>query len=186
MPGVPTMNRRRAMRLAILVLIAVVSLGGRAAAQDAAAATLKAAFLFNFARFAQWPADAVPSGAALVLCVLGDDQVATTLEGVTKGRPIDSHELVVKRVNADSMVKNCQMVYLSGLGAKQSATLTQSLIDTSALTVSDLPGFAQTGGIINFVVEDGRLRFVINAEAAARARLRLSSKLLSLATIVKD
>ena len=183
---VPTTSRRRVLAVVMLVPIALLALGGRAAGEDAAAAALKAAFLFNFVKFAQWPADAVPSGAGLVLCVLGDDQVATTLEGMTKGRPIDSHELVVKRVTVDSAVKNCQMIYLSGLAAKQSAALTQSLHDTPALTVSDLPGFAHAGGIINFVVEDGKLRFVINADAAARAHLRLSSKLLSLASLVKD
>jgi hypothetical protein len=80
----------------------------------------------------------------------------------------------------------CHLLYISGAVAKQSTALLKSLSTTPTLTVSDLADFAQSGGIVNFIVEDDRMRFVINTDAVDRARLRLSSKLLSLATIVKD
>jgi hypothetical protein len=127
----------------------------------------------------------VASHAPLVLCV-GDNQVATHLTTVIKGQSVGTHELIVRRISADSGLRQCHLVYLSGVDAAQSRALLQSLNETPALTVSDLPGFAQLGGIVALVVDDEKVRFVINVDAALRARVSLSSKLLSLASIVRD
>ena len=178
-------NRRRRHCVATLALILVASLVGRAATLSVSAPALKAAFLFNFVKFAEWPVDAVSSGAPLILCV-SDDQVATHLNAVIKGHPVGTHELIVKRISAESGLRQCHLVYLSGVDAAQSKVALQSLNESPALTVSDLPGFAQLGGIVALVVDDEKLRFVINVDAASRARLSLSSKLLSLASIVRD
>jgi hypothetical protein len=181
----PTRAWRRARWMAMLALAVVVTPPSRGAAQGVSQPALKAAFLLNFVKFAQWPGDVLPSGAPLVLCVLGDDDVATALDAVTKEHPVDSHALVVKRVSADG-VRPCHLLYISGADAKESIALVRSLNSTPALTVSDISGFAQSGGIINFIVEDGRLRFVVNTDAADRARVRPSSRLLGLAKIVND
>jgi hypothetical protein len=169
----------------ILALAMLVSPAGWGAAQGVSTPALKAAFLFNFVKFTQWPADIMPPGVPLVLCVLGDRQVEAALEEVIKGHPVDSHDLIVKRVSADG-IRSCHLLHISGADGKESIALVQSLNNMPVLTVSDLSGFAQSGGIINFTVEDSRMGFVVNTDAADRAHLRLSSKLLSLAKIVKD
>jgi hypothetical protein len=170
----------------MLALAALAPLAGGAAAQGVSTPALKAAFLLNFVKFTEWPEDVARSTASLKLCIVGDAQVAKSLEDLIKGRPIDAHDLTVERVGADGAIRACHLVYISGMGAKESFALVQSLHATPTLTVSDRSGFAQSGGMLNFVVENDRMRFVINVEAAHRAGLRLSSKLLSLADIVKD
>jgi hypothetical protein len=145
--------------------------------------TLKAAFLYNFAKFAEWPADA-PSGP-LTLCVLGDAAVADALEETVKGHRIDDRDLVVSRVKAGRL-QTCHLLYLAGLDAKRSAQAFDELKNAPVLTVGDHDQFAQRGGIAAFIVDGGKMRFAINVEAAQRARLRVSSRLLSLARVVKD
>jgi len=159
---------------------------GHAAAQGVSTPSLKAAFLLNFVKFTQWPDDLLPARAPLSLCVLGDNDVARSLEELIKGQSVDGHDFSVKRISADGATRACHLVYISRIGAKESMALVQSLQNAPALTVSDRSGFAQSGGILNFIFENDRMRFAINIEAAHRAGLRLSSKLLSLADIVKD
>jgi hypothetical protein len=160
--------------------------GGRALAQDASPAMLKAAFLFNFVRFAEWPGDAARPGAPIVLCVVGDADVAAALESIVRKGRDNGPARVVMQVDRDGAVEGCHLLYVSGGDAERARTLAQSLHGAPTLTVSDLPNFARAAGVINFFVEDEKMRFVINTDAADRSRLRFSSKLLSLAKIVRD
>jgi hypothetical protein len=157
---------------------------GRAVAEGVSTPALKAAFLFNFVKFTEWP-DGV-SGAPMLFCVLGDDQVEASLEQTVKNSPSSGRDDKVKRVHADSPVQDCHLLYISSTAAKESVALLKALGTLPTLTVSDLPDFAKSAGILNFIVEDQKMRFVINTDAADRARLRISSKLLGLAKIVKD
>jgi hypothetical protein len=164
------------MRWAVPFALAVfMCSSGQLLAQRVSAPALKAAFLLNFVKFAQWPGDAVRPGASISLCVLGDEQVAASLEGTVKGHPVDGHDPIVKRVRPDDAVRDCHLLYVSRLGTNQWTTLVQSLNNAPALTISDLSGFAEAGGIANLIVEDQKIRFAINVDAADRARLRLSS-----------
>jgi len=153
-------------------------------AQTASAPALKAAFVYNFATFAEWPADATPPGP-LTICVLGDEVIAGALEGTVKGRAIGGRAVVVSRVKADALLA-CHVLYLTGFDAKRSQEIIDGLRNAPVLTVSDQHRFAEAGGIAGMFVQDGKMRFAINVEAAQRARVHLSSRLLSLATIVKD
>ena len=153
-------------------------------AQTASAPALKAAFVYNFATFAEWPADATPPGP-LTICVLGDEVIAGALEGTVKGRAIGGRAVVVSRVKSDALLA-CHVLYLTGFDAKRSQEIIDGLRNAPVLTVSDQHRFAEAGGIAGMFVQDGKMRFAINVEAAQRARLHLSSRLLSLATIVKD
>lgn len=150
------------------------------------ASALKAAFLYNFANFAEWPAEALAPGQRLSLCVVGDNAVADALEQVIKGRTVDKHELTVEVIKADGPVLACHLLYISGLDAKRSAQLLDALNGTSVFTVGDGDQFAEAGGVAQLILENGRMRFVVNMGAAHRAHLKISSKLLSLATIIKD
>jgi hypothetical protein len=153
-------------------------------AQSASEPALKAAFLYNFARFAEWPADAAPAGA-LTICVTGDAAVADALDGTVKGRTIDGREVGVSRVKPDGF-RACHVLYVTGVDEKRARQILDDLKDAPVLTVSDGEAFARNGGVAGLFVEQGKMRFAINVWAAQHVRLRISSRLLSLAKIVKD
>ena len=180
-----THGRPRRLRDGATLAIALL-LAARAHTQTATAPELKAAFLYNFAKFVEWPSDAMPAGTPFVVCVLGDGAVADALEETVKGRTIEGHSLTTRRVKVDGLLRACHVLYVSGMDAKRSRDLLESLGDSAVFTASDLDRFAELGGVVNFFVENGKMRFAVNIESAQRARLQVSSKLLGLAKIVKD
>jgi hypothetical protein len=148
---------------------------------------LKATFLYNFAKFTEWPTDVLAPGQRLLLCVVGDADVAAALEQSIKGRMLDGHTLEGQVVTLDALPTSpCHVLYISSSDLKRSAARLAALRTVPTLTVSDGDKFAEHGGIAQLVPEGDHMRFTINLMAAARARLRLSSKLLSLAVLVKD
>jgi hypothetical protein len=151
------------------------------------ASVLKAAFLYNFANFTEWPVDVLAPGQQLSLCVIGDNAVADALEHTIKGRGVDNHELIVKVIKAaDGPLLSCHLLYVSGFDLKRTDQLLFALSGTSIFTVSDDDRFAEIGGVAQLVLENERMRFTVNVGAARRAHLKISSKLLSLAKIIKD
>jgi hypothetical protein len=165
---------------AVALLLAVASL---AAGQSVSAPALTAGFLYNFAKFAEWP-DSAPAGA-VTLCVLGDTAVAEALDVIVRGRTIDGREIAVVHAKADAL-RACHVLYVSGLDQRRSQQIVDELRTAPVMTVSDRDRFAESGGIAGFYVEAGKMRFTINLDAALRARLRISSRLLNLAKLVKD
>jgi hypothetical protein len=170
------------------VVIAIFAFvwSGSVAAQGVSGTALKAAFLYNFAKFAEWPADILAPGQRLSLCVLGDNAIADALEQTIKGHTIESHELTVQVVSADWPIRSCHVLYVGGLDAKGAIQLIEALKGAPVFTVSDVDKFAELGGVAQLILENDKVRFAINVASAQRARLVLSSKLLSLAKIVKD
>jgi len=169
--------------LAALLLLWSAPLG----AQSVTAPALKAAFVLNFANFTEWPVDFLAQGQPLSLCVVGDTAVADALLQSAKGRSVDSHALTVSVLkSADSLILLCHLLYVGGSDAKRSDGLLFALSGTSVFTIGDGARFAETGGIAQLILENGRIRFAVNVGAAHRARLKISSKLLNLATIIKD
>jgi uncharacterized protein DUF4154 len=167
--------------------LALCWLAPPAAAQTATAPALKAAYLYNFAKFTAWPGAALGPSEPLVLCVLNDRDVSDMLVGLTKDRVIDGHALIVRTTKLDSpALHECRLLFVAGLDGVRSAALIDAVAGKPILTVSDLDSFAQFGGVAGFFVEGGTLRFAINLDAAQRNGLQLSSKLLGLARIVKD
>jgi hypothetical protein len=159
-------------------------LGGYPAAQTAAAPVLKAAFLYNFAKFTEWPADVLPTNGPLSICAT-DEAVVKALVQTTAGRTIDGHVVEIQLLPVDSpKLRTCHVLYAADLDRDRAVRLMESLQGASILTVSDLDQFVRLGGVAEFFVEDGRMRFAIGVESARRARLQLSSKLLSLAKII--
>jgi hypothetical protein len=157
-----------------------------AAAQTPTAPTLKAAFLYNFAKFTEWPTDALAVGQKLMLCVMGDASVADALDRTIEGRHLEGHPLTVRIVGMDDPIGSCHLLYASGLDKRRSKQLFQALTGPAVFTVSDGDDFAESGGVAQLILEGDRMRFAVNITAARRARLTLSSKLLRLATIIKD
>ena len=179
----PTRLRRR--HLAVVVVLALFA-PDRVSAQTATAAAVTSAFLYNFAKFTQWPPDTLAPGQRIALCVIGDSAVAEALEQTIKGHTIESHELTVEVVTPDSLLRSCHLLYVSGLDDKRSTQLIQTLKSAPVFTASDGSLFAERGGIAQLILDHGRMRFAINVGAAQQARLQISSKLLSLAQIVRE
>lgn len=165
--------------------LALASFAAPARAESASSA-LKAAFVYNFAKFTEWPADSLAASAPIVICVFGDAGVADRLVELTAGQAIGAHPMVVRQPRVDGALEDCKVVYVSGLDGKRLSTLVAALSRSTVLTIGDADGFAQRGGIVGLFVDAGRIRFMINLDSARRSRLQLSSKLLTLGTIVKD
>jgi hypothetical protein len=168
------------LRLALplfLLLLAVPALLG---AQSAAEYDVKAAFLYNFAKFVDWPPEAFPDPNSLKVCVLGDDPFGGSLQTVS-GEQVGSRKLTVMR--ADSLAKpaGCQILFISRSEREHVSQILAAVKGSPVLTVGDTKGFADDGVIINFVLEGSKVRFEINTDSADRAKLKISSKLLQLA-----
>jgi hypothetical protein len=167
--------------------LAALMLGGApVGAQGVSAPSLRAAFLFNFPKFSAWPADALAPGQPLAMCVVGDAAVADALGQTIKGHAIEGHELTVVVLRPDEPASGCHLLYVSASEIKRSTAMLLSVKGISVFTVSDANGFAESGGVAQLIVENNRIRFAINIASAQRRRLTISSKLLSLATLVKD
>ena len=158
-----------------------------AAAEDFSLAGLKARFLGHFVTFAQWPPDATRGEDLFTYCIAGDRAVAEALTiNISRSRSRVAKRVDVVLVTADGPFVSCHLLFLGGLDATQHHRVLQSIGHAPIFTVSDADGFAERGGIAQLRVEKGQMRFSINLAAAQRARISLSSKLLSLATLVKD
>jgi hypothetical protein len=159
----------------LLLMPAVASL------QDVTEPALKAAFIYNFAKFTEWPTDVVPAAAPLVMCVLGDPAVGDALERAVKGRVLAGHSLRVVQVPAAGTKPVCHVLYVSGVTPVNAGRVVVGLRDTAVLTISDVEGFTERGGIAQFFFEQGQLRFSVEVASARRARLQISSMVLELA-----
>jgi hypothetical protein len=155
-------------------------------AQGATAPELTAAFLVNFVKFTTWPESALALDAPIALCVAGNDRVAVELETQTASLTIGGHPVAIRSVKHGSAITACHVFYVSDLDGKHVDQMLREAANQPILTVSDAKRFAERGGIAGFFVEQGKMRFAVNTAAADRARLRISSKLLSLSKIVKD
>jgi hypothetical protein len=180
----------RAVIALVSILVAGSSLAVNSSAfvadEGASATALRAAFMYNFAKFTEWPANLIPSDQPIVFCVTDDAPMAVALEQIVKGRAVGGHALAVRRVGLDRGVRACHLLYVSGLDAKRTSELLGTVEHLPVLTVGDFERFAQMGGVASFFVEDGKMRFAINIDSAQRAGLRVSSKLLMLARIVRS
>jgi hypothetical protein len=178
---VAILNRRLRKTLALLVIVLAP-----AAAQAVNEYQVKAAFLYNFARYVEWPAQAFNSANdPIVICVAGQSPFGAWLEEAVSGKSLAGRRLVVRENSAFGPKCNCQILFVTAAERKRFHSAVGELRDSAVLTVGDSPGFTKDGGVINLRVEDGKVRFEINVEAAEQEHLRISSKLLSLAEIVK-
>jgi uncharacterized protein DUF4154 len=153
-------------------------------AQSASAPELKAAFLFNFARFTEWPD--LPDGSPLKLCVFGDDHIADALEVAVRGQTIEGRGLEVSSVSTDTPMRVCHVLFVGASALRLGTPLLDNARALPILTVSDSGRFAQSTGMVELFVDAGRMRFAINVDAVQRSRLRVSSRLLGLAKVMRD
>jgi len=168
--------KRLLWTIALLLLMRILT-----SAQDVTEPVLKATFIYTFAKFTEWPAEAISAAEPFVICVLGDAAVGDALERTVLGRLVAGHHLAVSNVPLAGPPRVCHVLYVSGVTAGQSAKVVAGLRDGPVLTISDIEGFTELGGIAQFFFEQGHLRFGVNLESAKRARLQISSRLVALA-----
>jgi uncharacterized protein DUF4154 len=181
--------RRRPSRLAVTTLTALLFVAGArwVSAQGNASSEyqVKAAFLFHFAQFVDWPPGAFKdAGTPLAYCTAGGDPFHGALEASLNGKVIDGRPVRVLHFKEAQKIQGCQVLFI-GIADKKfiSATLA-NLKGTPVLTVGESEHFVQDGGMIGFFLEDNRVRFDINLDAAGHARLKISARLLALAKTV--
>jgi len=144
---------------------------------------VKAAFLFNFAKFVEWPPATFPDDKSpLCIGVLGANPFGVDLERFVRDKTINGHPLIVRECHTVEDGKKCQILFVSASEAKQLPDILKGLQGANVLTVGETDGFIESGGIVNFVSEANKIRFQINDAVAKSAGLKISSKLLSLAS----
>ncbi len=148
---------------------------------------VKAAFLYNFARFVEWPSRSENGREEpIVFGVLGKDPFGAILDDTVRGRTIKKRPLTVRRFRSLQELEPCHVLFISRPESRRLAEILRALEYQSTLTVSDMEGFFRNGGMIHFVVEKASVRFDINLEPAERAELAVSSRLLKVARTVKN
>jgi hypothetical protein len=148
---------------------------------------LKLGFLYNFAKFVEWPSDSFRSpGAPFAICIVGHDPFSPDTENELRTRPVGGHPVEFVALKQTDRLNVCHIVFIPVTEKDQAARIVRSLKGSRALTVGESEGFAVRGGIINFTIEEGNVRFEINRLAAERAGLKISSKLLNLARVVTE
>lgn len=146
---------------------------------------VKAVFLFNFARFVEWPAVTfVSANAPFALCVYGDDPFGEDLDAVTRGETVGGRPMVVRRLHELRDVTGCQIVFIAGSADRELESVLALLNHRATLTVSDLEGAARRGAMIRMMTVNRRVRLRINIDAVRAAHLTVSSSLLRAAEVV--
>jgi len=146
---------------------------------------VKAGYLYNFAKFVEWPGETeARNGAPIIFGVVGKGPFASLLEKTVDGKTINGRPLVVRRLAENQPLNSCHILFVSSTVKKRPEAILQTLEGTSVLTVGEAEGFAHRGGMVNFTMEQNRVHFEVNLAAVQRAGLKLSSRLLTLATLV--
>ena len=191
--GGPLAGSSRPTIWLLLFFVALLCDGGIPAplawgqAEETSGYRVKTAFLFNFAKFIEWPASSFATPQSpFAICVLGQDPFGSILTDTLQGKMIGERPLAVRRLKDKSEARSCQIVFVSSSESAHLAAIVETVRGGNVLLVGENTGFAASGGTIEFTLEDDRVRFAINTDAADRSGLKFSSKLLALAQLVHD
>ncbi len=152
---------------------------------------VKAAYLYNFAKFVQWPEDRFADDKTpITIGVLGHDPFGSILDKTIKGKKVNGRRLVIKRFQArggknTEALRRCHILYISPTERRHLADILWDLDGSDVLVVGEGTDFAPAGGMIGLVLEEQRIAFQVNREAVAKSRIKISAKLLRLAKIVR-
>jgi hypothetical protein len=152
--------------------------------QPIAASTLKAAFMLNFVKFTEWPARATES--PILLCVFGDEGIADALTRTVSGQMVNGRALQMAKVAPNGAVRDCHLLFVVEHEPQRLAAILQEASQFPVLTVSDIEHSSRHGVMIELLLANGRLRFAVNIDTMERSSIKLSSRLLALAQIVRD
>ncbi len=170
----------------IFIILHLVAVDGAdyARAQSASQEDVQAAFIHKFIKFIEWPEGSLPSDSnIIVLGILGKGPMVNALVKI-EGKKVRGLKIVVRKLSGPKELESCNVLFISPSEEKSHEEILDQVKGSNILTVGQTKGFAQKGVIINFVVVDNKIRFEINLNAGAQAGLKISSKLLNLATNV--
>jgi hypothetical protein len=180
----PNRTLRLALRCAIISAIAILVAGSLLAQQPRAEESgVESAFLYNFGKFVKWPGTA--GGPSFTICVLGRDQLGPQLDSIVAGESVDGKPIAVRRIANTQEAATCQILFISRAEQSRVNAILSSVEKMPVLTVSDMPQFIDRGGMIQFVLDQGRVRFAVNLGSAENSGLSMSSELLKVASQVK-
>jgi hypothetical protein len=146
---------------------------------------VKAAFLFNFTKFVEWPDGSFDdSHSPIVIGIIGDDPFGDSLTRIVAGQKAQGRAIVIMKYRRGDDLRRCHILFVSASERQHSAQILAGLQGAGVLTVSDIDGFADAGGVMQFVMQENRVRFVVNLDAATQGKLQVSAKLLALAQVV--
>jgi hypothetical protein len=176
------------------MLSLIVTPNRPATAQDANANlisrehSLKALFLYNFAGYVEWPAETFANEKSpFVIGILGTSQVQDTLAKIAESKKIGDRPIVIRNFAEPKDIKDCQIIFVpSTIADLQQKEVLNLVRNSRILVVGETSGYSAKGAAMNFYMEDNKIRFEVNTEAAKRQQLKVSSKLLSMAKIVQD
>ena len=173
------------VRIPLLILAALFGLAPGAGAQVTREYSVKAAFLYNFASFVEWPETAfAPAETAFVVGILGDDPFGNVLDEIVAGEKVKSRPLAIRRIRRVDEAEGCHILFVCASERRRVTEILNYCRSRPVLTVADLPDFAEQGGVVGFRTEDNRLKIDVNMESARAAGLTMSSKLLKLAHVI--
>jgi hypothetical protein len=142
---------------------------------------IKAAYLYNFIKYIDWPS----SKDTITIGIFGENPFGSALAPLN-GKTAKGRRVVIKQLDSLRDADNCQVIFVSSSEKQRLRDIFENATAEHVLTVGEVEGFAQSGGIINFIEENNKVHFEINAEAARRTGLTISSELLKLAKLVKS
>jgi hypothetical protein len=146
---------------------------------------VKAAFLYHFAQFVEWPPEAFHDAKSpLIFCIIGEDPFRGALEESVKGKNVGNRLLQVHHLKGREQIADCQVLFISSGEKKHLGEDLAGAAGHPVLTVGETEHFAEDGGVIGLLVENDKVRFEINVQTAGKAKLKISSRLLLLAKTV--
>jgi len=147
---------------------------------------LKAAVVYNFAKFVEWPPQSFTSASdPIAVCILGQNPFGRWLTETLAGRTVGGRPFVIRRASEPQEVGHCQILFVCSSERKRFRVILADVKADGVLTVGDTPGFAALGGVVNLRLDGETVRMEVNLESAKQKKLQISAKLLSLAQIVK-
>jgi hypothetical protein len=149
---------------------------------------VKAAFLYSFGRYVEWPKDAFAEhSGAFILGVCGEDSFGQILDRIAQAKTIQGHKIIIQKMTTIEELQPCHILFISrSIPPEQQSSIIKKTQDKPTLLVGEVPGFAERGGGINFFLEGGTVRFEINVEAIKQEKLMLDAKLLNLGKKVSE
>jgi len=146
---------------------------------------IKAAMIYNMAKFVDWPQGAADPGGEFVICVIGEGPLCKAVESLD-GKTIKDIVVRVRKADGADEARGCRIAVMGDFDSARLESLLRALGDSPTLTISDMDGFVERGGDIGLIIVDNKVRFEINNGSASRKNLKVSSKLLKLADKVVD
>jgi len=191
-PGLrkPLARLLRTLANALLMAMVVAIPAGAARADTAREYGVKAAYLFNFAKFVTWPDTSFPAAQDPIrICVLGRDDFGGTLDAVVKGKTVRGRKLEVQKLRGagddDPLARSCHILFISASEQGREAVIFAAIEDRSIVTVGEVEGFATKGGMFNYVARGTKVKFQLNRSVAEARGVGVSARLIKLAELVE-